>query len=122
LETARINLRRTRLSAPCDGIISRKSAEVGQQVAARSVHAHHAVIGVGHEDPAETIDRHARRVARQRPGVGSLQTGIPALEAVVLEVGDVHRPVWAKAEPHGLLQLAKLSAGRANCANQRSGG
>jgi membrane fusion protein, multidrug efflux system len=33
LETARINLRRTRLSAPCDGIISRKSAEVGQQVA-----------------------------------------------------------------------------------------
>jgi membrane fusion protein (multidrug efflux system) len=34
LETAQINLRRTRLSAPCDGIISRKSVEVGQQVAA----------------------------------------------------------------------------------------
>ena len=33
LETAQINLRRTRLYAPCDGIVSRKSVESGQQVA-----------------------------------------------------------------------------------------
>jgi membrane fusion protein (multidrug efflux system) len=32
-ETAQINLRRTRLYAPCDGVISRKSVQVGQQVA-----------------------------------------------------------------------------------------
>jgi membrane fusion protein (multidrug efflux system) len=33
LETAQINLRRTRLYAPCDGVVSRKSVQVGQQVA-----------------------------------------------------------------------------------------
>jgi membrane fusion protein (multidrug efflux system) len=32
-ETAQINLRRTRLDAPCDGVISRKSVQLGQQVA-----------------------------------------------------------------------------------------